>query len=123
MSTKIKGITLTGFLMFTLGLCILLVITFKFIPLYIEHYNVKQTLIMISAKKFSGENVPRQIRSAISKQFDIESIHNIQANDIVVERDSKGYHVFAEYDVIVPLSTHISVTLHFNTDVVVPQHV
>lgn len=118
-----KGISITGFFTFSLFLCIGLIFVFRFIPLYIEHFNVKQTLNSVAKHKFSGENVPALIRKTMSKQLDLESVTSVTSRDASIIRDKHGYRVIMEYDTKVPLTNHISVVLHFHDEVVVSQNV
>ncbi len=112
--------------MTTLGLIILVsfvgLFVFAFIrltPVYLNYFKVSG-VVEGAYKEFDGKGAsPGNIRSYVSRRFDIESISQIAARDVTVTAVDGGFEVKAEYSHKAPFIANVNFVVDFDKDVVI----
>lgn len=83
---KQSGITLTGFLTFSIILIFALILAFRVAPAYLEFYSVKKNLVAI--KNESSSASPAEIRKSFDRRAQIDDITAVNGSDLDISRDS-----------------------------------
>ncbi len=112
--------------MTTLGLVILVAFVGLFVfaglrltPVYLNYMKVLGVLNGVH-EEFDGSNPSRSaIRSSISRRFDVESVSEITAREIIVTSVDKGYEVRANYTHNAPFIANVSFSVEFDKVVLV----
>ncbi len=112
--------------MTTLGLIILVsflgLFVFGFIrltPLYLNYFKVSG-VVEGAYKEFDGKGATTSnIRSYVSRRFDIESISQIAARDVSVTKVDGGFEVKAEYSHKTPFIANVNFVVDFDKGVVI----
>ena len=112
--------------MTTLGLIILVsfagLFVFAFIrltPLYLNYFKVSG-VVEGAYKEFDGKGATTtNIRSYVSRRFDIESISQIAARDVSITAVDGGFEVKAEYSHKAPFIANVNFVVDFDKDVVI----
>jgi hypothetical protein len=104
---KQSGITLTGFLAFSIIFIFALVLGFRVVPSYLEYYTIKKNLAAIKNELPSGS--PSEIRRAFDRRAQIDDITAVTGQDLDISRDS----VSVSYSKKVPLFSNISLYFDF----------
>lgn len=108
-----RGISLTGFLVFSIIGVALLLLGFKIGPSYAEFYSIQKILRTI-ASETSMQNATRgEINSAFNNRATIENIKVINYNDLEVSKDEGKLVLRASYSVRVPLFYNLSACMEF----------
>src|SRR6185295_4062739 len=65
---------------------------------YVEYLKITSSLSSVQ-KEFSGQTATiADLRTSLSKRFDIESVHVISKQDVKIDRGAGGYILRAKYD-------------------------
>lgn len=107
--------------MTTLGILILVsfvgLFAFAFIrltPVYLNYMKVAGVVNGVQ-EELDGKGAGRtEIKSAVARRFDVESVGMIEARDVKVTAVDGGFEVSATYDHSAPFIANISFTVHFD---------
>jgi hypothetical protein len=114
---KQQGMTLIGMVIVAFIAGIFVLAALRLIPVYLEYMKVNTALDSMK-RDLDGSNAgPGQIRTAISRRFDIDSVSSITAKDIVIERTPTGYVVRADYESRAPFVANVYFLVDFNKSV------
>jgi hypothetical protein len=114
---KQHGMTLIGMLIVAFIAGIFVLAAIRLIPVYLEYMNVNSAMDSMK-RDLDGSNAgPGQIRTAISRRFDIDNVSSISARDIVIERTPNGYVVRADYESRAPFLANVYFLVDFKKSV------
>ena len=107
--------------MTTIGMIVLVafigIFAFAFIrltPVYLNYMKVAGVVEGVRTE-FDGRNPTRsQIRSSITRRFDVESVGQITAREVTVTAVDGGFEVRAEYHHVAPFVANVSFSVHFD---------
>lgn len=83
-------------------------------PAYLESFTIKRAIENVVADAKTKSMSPRQIRSGLSKQFQVNEVDAIQAQDVKITEANGKETLNANYEVRIPLMFNIDVVLKFN---------
>lgn len=113
------GITTVGFLILAVFIGLFAFAFIRLTPVYLNYMKVVGVLEGVH-EEFDSQNASRNaIRTSIVRRFNVESVSEIEANDIKVTSDSDGFTVAAVYDHTTPFIANVSFTVHFDKQVLV----
>jgi hypothetical protein len=112
--------------MTTLGLIILVAFVglfgfagIRLAPVYLNYMKVLGVVNGVH-DEFDGANASRSaIRSSISRRFDVESVGEITAREVLVTSVDGGYEVRAKYNHVAPFIANVSFSVEFDKAVLV----
>jgi hypothetical protein len=112
--------------MTTLGLVILVAFVglfafaaIRLTPVYLNYMKVASVVSGVF-EEYDGTNPSRAaIRQSIARRFDIESVAEIHAKDVVVKSVDGGYEVAAVYSHKAPFIANVSFVVDFDRRVVI----
>jgi len=112
--------------MTTLGLIILVAFigifafgSIRLTPIYLNYMKVVGVVNGVG-EEFDGKGATRSaIRSSISRRFDIESVSEIHAKEVLVKKVDSGFEVAAVYSHKAPFIANVSFIVDFDKRVVV----
>lgn len=117
MRQRERGVTFLGWVVLLLPVALVLYAAIRLTPVYLEYMKIARTLEQV-AEEFKGDALEaRNIRLAIERRFDIESVTVLNARDatdIKIEKDGEGYLVQAAYTDSAPFISHISLLVEFD---------
>ncbi|WP_353111922.1 DUF4845 domain-containing protein [Salinisphaera dokdonensis] len=109
-----RGMTMWGliYVLFTAGL--LLLVGIKAVPVYLNAYDIRET-IEWAAEQPDLMTVPAaQIQSAIQRRFDAGYVDNVKGRDVAVSRVAGGgREISIAYEVRRPLMFDVSLVFAF----------
>ena len=109
-----RGITLTGFLFFSVLAVTVLLLGFKIGPAYLEYYTIQKVLRDMAAEPALQAASRGEINSAFNAKANIAYVKAISSEDLEVSKNN-GRQVFsASYSVRVPLFYNLSACMDFN---------
>lgn len=112
------GIFGIGFILAFIGFIAL--ITMKCLPLYLNQMKVSRSVYKVASDPGNGNAEAPEIRKALQRFWDIESIDLITPKDIKIKRTGEGRFLSYDYEAREHLFYNISILLHFAADV--PMH-
>jgi hypothetical protein len=93
-----QGITLIGFLVVGAFIGLFVLAGIKLVPVYMEYAKIESTLEKVRDEYEGQKPSIEQVRSAIERRFDIESVTALTARDIQITRIEGGFEMRATYD-------------------------
>ncbi len=83
-------------------------------PVYLNYMKVVGVVDGVAAELDGGNASRAEIRSSISRRFDIESIGEISAKDVKVTKVAEGHEVAATYSHKAPFIANVSFVVDFD---------
>jgi hypothetical protein len=108
-----EGVTLSGFLFWSIVVVVGLLIGFKLFPVYYENYSIQRTLNVITSDESLRSLTKRDVESSFVRRATIENITGVKTEDLVITREGGGWVIDAQYSVKVPLFANLSACMDF----------
>lgn len=117
MRNKQQGMTLIGMVIVAMIAGVFVLAGIRLVPVYLEYMKIDSTLDAVK-RDLDGSNAgPAQIRTSISRRFDIDSVRAITAKDIEIDRTANGYKVQAKYEGRTPFIANVYFAVEFDKSV------
>ena len=119
MKTRQAGMTTLGIVILASFVGLFAFAGIRLTPVYLNYMKIVGVVDGVR-EEFDGLNASRsQIRSSISRRFDIESVGIITAKDVKVVKVDGGHEVAATYSHKAPFIANISFVVDFDKRVLV----
>lgn len=109
-----KGITLSGFLMWSVVLVFVALLAFKIGPPYIEYLSIQTNLKAIANDPEGRSGVRRVVEDLFDRRSAIENISSVKARDILIAKEGDRVVLSFEYSVCVPIVLNIRACMDYN---------
>ena len=108
-----KGLTITGMIVASIVVVMLLLLAFKVLPVYVEYFAIeKQFKAMSTDPKLRGAT--RQgIANAWAARSAVDDLRSVNPDAIEITREGENLIVSAEYSVKVPLVRNVAACFDF----------
>jgi hypothetical protein len=121
MRSKQAGITLIGWIILLIPVAICGYAGIRLTPVYLNYMKVARSLEQVKTE-FKGGSDPGNvgdIRTAIEKHLNIESVDYPDIKDIKITRDGKSWVAQAAYDDQAPLFSNVFILVSFDKTVTI----
>lgn len=112
-----RGVTFLGWLFLLMPMALVLYAGIRLTPIYLEYMKIARTLEQVS-EEFKGEQVEViQLRNAIERRFDIESVTVLNPRDashVRIRKEGSGQTVSVSYTDRAPFIGNVSLQVEFN---------
>jgi len=115
MRNRQRGLTLTGFIIAGVVLIFVSVLGFKLVPAYIEQYTINKIFRQIATNPEFSNATAADVRAAFSRQISIDAVRAIDRDDLQITREGGALVIEAEYQVIIPFISNVSLLVDFKT--------
>lgn len=109
-----KGVTLSGLLMWSAILIMIIVLGMKLMPVYLEYLAIQKSFAAIVNDSTLKNASPSEIRLSFNKRANINDIKVISGRDIKISKEKGRMILQADYSVTIPLFANIAVLIEFN---------
>jgi hypothetical protein len=110
---KQEGVTLSGFLLWSIVLVTFLLVGFRVGPAYFEYYVISKQFRAIAGDPAFGSGNRSEIERAFASRAAVENINSIDARDIEIAKRGEGVVLSASYTTCVPLFGNARACLDF----------
>lgn len=110
---KQKGVTLSGFLLWSIVLVFIAIMGFKVGPAYFEYMTIQNQLKAIINDKSRSINSLRDAQIAFNSRATVENITSLSSNDLELTKDGDRVTLSASYTVCVPLVANMRACMDF----------
>lgn len=109
-----KGVTLSGFLLWSVVLIFAVLLGFKIGPPYFEYFKIQKQLqaLVNDSEVRSGQR--RDVENAFVKRSMVEDITAITAKDLVIAKEGDGIVVSVDYSTCVPVVSNLKACMDFS---------
>jgi hypothetical protein len=109
-----KGVTLTGMILVSVLVILVLLIGMKVVPVYVEYFTIEKNFRAMAGDPALASAGRLELARAWSGRATVDNINALKASDIVFERQGGQLVVSAEYSVKVPIYGHVNFCFDFN---------
>jgi hypothetical protein len=110
---KQKGVTLSGFLMWSILLVFGALLGFRIGPPYFEYITIKRHLQAIAQDSEAQSGQRRDVESAFTKRVMIEDVESITARDLIISKEADGVVISAQYTTCRHVVANLSACMDF----------
>jgi Domain of unknown function (DUF4845) len=122
MKQKQRGMTLISWILVLLVALLFGIAALRLVPVYLEYLKITSSLSSVQ-REYNGQTVSQnELRTALAKRFDIESVHVITKNDVKIERQGGGYQLRAAYEQRAPFIANVAFVVSFDKSVQIASH-
>jgi hypothetical protein len=111
---KQRGVSLSGLLMVSVVLILVLLLGFKLFKPYAEYFALQKIFRTLATKPEVKTGTRREAMTAWAGYAQIENISAISGDDIEITKDGNNVVVSAAYQARVPLFKNFTLLIDFN---------
>lgn len=108
-----RGITLSGFLMWSVVAVFAALLLFKIGPPYIEFLTIQSQLKAVANDPEGRSGVRRVVEDLFDRRSAIENISSVKARDIIITKTGDNVVLSFEYTVCVPIVFNIRACMDY----------
>lgn len=108
-----RGLTMTGFLTWSVVIVLTAFIVFKLLPFYLEYFYVQKAVDGVAKDLDLQTATPKEVRSSFEKRAMIDNINAIRGEDLEIIKEGNSAVVNVSYSVKVPLVANIAACIDF----------
>jgi hypothetical protein len=108
-----KGVSMSGFLLWSILICFALLLAFKIGPPYFEYITIQKQLQAMGRDSEVQSGQRRDVENAFLKRSMIEDIKSITAKDLVISKEADGVVISAEYTTCVQVVGNLRACMDF----------
>ena len=108
-----KGVTLSGFLLWSVVLVFVALLGFKIGPPYVEYLSIQAQLKAVANDPEGRSGVRRVVEDLFDRRSAIENISAVKAKDILIARKGEQVVLSFEYTVCVPIVFNIRACMDY----------
>jgi len=109
-----NGVTLTGFLMWSVVLIFAALLLFKIGPPYIEFLSIQSNLRAVANDPEGRAGVRRVVEDLFDRRSAIDNITSVKATEMIIARVGDNVVLSFEYTVCVPIVFNIRACMDYN---------
>lgn len=108
-----RGLTLSGFIMWSIIVLFALLLGFKLFPAYYEYYSIQRTLNILARDEALRSLTKRDVEAAYARRAVMENIQAVGPGDLSIIKAGGNWTIEAQYSVQVPLFGNLSACMDF----------
>ena len=110
---KQRGVTLTGMIIVSVIVVLLLLLAFKIVPVYVEYFAIERQMKAMAIDPKMRGATRAQIMNAWAARATVDNLQSLDPTYIEVTKEGDGIVVSGEYSVKVPLFKNVSAYFDF----------
>lgn len=111
-----KGMGWFGLLFLFAVLGLFAIVGAKTLPLYLNQMKITSSVKKVASEPSNASAEAGELRKALQRFWDIESIDTLEPKDIKIKRTEQGRFLSYDYEARTHLFYNISLVLHFKED-------
>ena len=116
MKRKQSGMTLIGFIL-VLGVAgVFIYVGMKVVPMYSEHYSVKQGLKGLAQEPGVASLDANRIKDLFWRRMNVSYVESVKAENVKLQRKEAGWLMTVDYEVRRPLIANLDVVGKFHSE-------
>ena len=112
--TKQRGLTLTGMILASVLVVLLIIVGLKVVPVYLEYQTIQRHFKGMAEDSALRKASRREFETAWAARTAVDNVKSLPPENIEYTRDSNGVTISATYSVKVPLFRNVSLFFDFN---------
>jgi hypothetical protein len=114
-----KGVTVLGMLFYAMVVIFVVIISINLVPPYMQHYEVKESLNALAKDPNVRDMSKAKIKDYMARRFQINSVRNVAANDLEIEKRDGKMYLSLHYEVRVHMVANIDAIIKFDDQAMV----
>lgn len=111
-----RGVTFLGWLILLIPVAVVVYAGIRLTPVYLNYMRVARSLDE-TASSFTADGATvtsQQIRTSLSRRFDVDSIDFPAVKDVAIQRNGAAWVIEAKYEDVAPLFANVSLLIDFD---------
>ncbi len=114
---KQQGMTSGGIVLMLMGICMVILLFLKIVPVYMDHGKVKSALESLANVDRIETKSKREVKILLSKRFDVNGIRNLPADAIKITKFGDYLKVQIQYNIEEPLVSNLYALIKFDDEI------
>jgi Domain of unknown function (DUF4845) len=111
------GLTVISILFIVVLLGTAVLLTFRLVPIYIEHFGVVSSLKSMEKEPDMHAKSPGELLEMLRKRLEINDVKRVTKENIFIKRQQRDTRIQVAYEVQVPVVSNISLLVTFDSSV------
>ena len=111
---KQKGVSLSGFMLWSFVLVFILLLAFKIGPPYFEYAQLNKQLKATVSDPGTRGGARKDVENAFMNRAMVADIKSVSYRDLVITKEGDGYSLSVDYTVCVPIVSNIRACMDFS---------
>ena len=112
-----QGMTAIGWIIVLGLIAFFVLLALRLTPGYLEYATVSASLESLQNEPGITTKTPPEIRSMLSKRFDVNDVKSVSSKDIKIDNQGGRLRVWVDYEVRVPVLGNIDAVSKFNKEI------
>ena len=117
-----QGMTAIGWIIVLGLIAFFVLLALRLTPGYLEFATVSASLASLEKEPGITEKTAPEIRSMLSKRFDVNDVKTVDSRDVKIENKGGRLRVWVDYEVRVPVLGNVDAVSKFNKEIEVVRH-
>lgn len=117
-----RGMTAIGWIIVLGLIAFFVLLALRLTPGYLEYATVTASLESLQNEPGITDKTPQEIRSLLSKRFDVNDVKSITSKDVKIENQGGRLRVWVDYEVRVPVLGNVDAVSKFKKEIEVVRH-
>ena len=117
-----RGLTAISWIVILAALGVVVILTLRLVPNYLEYYKVAQVLESLNNEPGLTDKSKAEILKLIERRFDVNDVRNVTRDDVVIDKDEGGVTISIDYEVRTHALGNVDVVTVFHKQVQVIRH-
>ncbi len=109
-----RGLTMISWLVVLMVIGFFIMVGLRVVPVYLEHYTVKNVLKSLEEEPFISRKPVSEIRKILVKRFGINNVRSINRDHIKIRRSSGVTTIELNYEQRRPIAGNMDVIMTFS---------
>jgi hypothetical protein len=114
MYARQRGVTFIGWLFLLVPIAMVGYTGIRVIPIYLNYMRVARALDQTATEAKSDDVNLKQLRTSISRRFEIDSVEYPDINDVSIRREGQTWTLEAKFEDSAPLFGNLSILVSFD---------
>lgn len=111
---KQQGIGLTAIILIIAGFLFVAILSMKVVPAYLHNMQIERLFKVVATDPEMQNAAAKDVRASFYKRATMDSITEITAEDVQIDKSSGSLVLSASYVVKIPVAGNASLILEFN---------
>lgn len=118
MRSRQRGVTFIGWLFLLLPIGLLLYVTIRLVPIYLNFQKVNKVMNQVATEYKGSENVSQAlVMDSLSKRITVEGIYFPKIDDFALRKSGAGWEMQVNYEETPPMFYNVSLLVAFEKTV------
>jgi len=114
---KQSGLTMISWTFVISIMLFLVMLSFKLIPVYLDHFAIKNVMQTLKDEPGSHKMTPKKVRTLFQRRLKINGVYDFDSKNLTIKRQDGAPVMILNYEVRKPMAGNVDAVITFSETV------